>query len=733
MVGEASACRRSSLQYACRGGGGAFPQTPLVDRPIDEVVIKASQLPLFSGFDINRLALFRWSGTNFEPIPFQVDEVADVVQLVPPVAHCAEDTFPIPPNAAVCERNYAFLDDGTVGGGDPGFDDFDELVFLARDTGPQAGDLSYPTTGTWYNWRYDIKIQDEKLLQPGGNVIVLGASWAYLFYSSVPLEAPPYGDRHYVEWNTDPDTGDPVPPQGSLPAENCRTTDPVPTRGKLACGWARPFVDQSNGLWSLPGIETHWIGNWTLNRARFRPSGSSTASSDLIDRIKWRLGNRDGMIFYSEHLWDTTCARMVGLKHYDATKRTPIRVLRKIQGNRSGSTTTRNDWYFGTHLRTRVRLRVHHGLPNLRVFADYLREPLGKELFTKTHPTTRADVIDGLGAEHTPITSYAPGMWIRWDTSVAGSQRVYSFLKETKSLKFPSAIADYSDDGTADTEAVGELQKEAGRYGNHGVMWVGPSLDMQDWACDTLEPDNPEFRWAEVELFLVAAPPTKSAADVEDWLTRPLAVLPTAQSLPYVPPSPPDPPCTPAAAASIADAGVYAEIGSSVTGPCAPSTTGVSIYRAVGAGAFHLLTRIVPGLTFRDPNVVPGVTYKYKLYGTNRTGQSSTASNTIALQVQDIEAPSAPTNPSATALSLGAHLAWTSSTSWDTVGHDVYVSTTPGGPYLKLTSQPVPIPTTEYTIGGLDPYVIYYAVVRSVDRVGNLSSNSEEVSFVALP
>lgn len=636
-----------------------------------------------------------------------------------------------PPDAAVCERNYAFLDDRSVGGSVPGFNGNDELVFMARDAGAKAADASYPPTGSWYNWRYEIKVQDEKIVN--GNVVVLAESWVYAFHSTVPLATPPYGDKHYVEWTTDPDTGDPVPPESPLPAENCRTNDPVPARGKLACGWARPFVDEFYGFWSLPGVETHWIGNWTLNRTRFRPGGSSAAGSDLIDRVKWRLGQPGDAIFYSEYLWDMSCARMVGLKYYDATKRSPIRFLRKIQGNRSGSTSTRNDWYFGTHLRTRVRLRVHEGLPTLRVFTDYLKNPVGKELFTLTYENTRADVIDGLGAEHTPITSYSRGNWIRWDTLVAGPQRVYAFLKETRWLKWANADADYSDDGTADQEAVGTLQKEAGRYGNHGITWSGVSLNMQDTTCNQLEPDDPTKLWAEVELFLVAAPPGRSAANVEDWLTRPLAAIPDPQSLPYIPPPPPGPPCIPTATASVADSGVYTVVGSTVSGPCAPSTIGVSIYRAVGSGAYQLLTRAAAGVMFKDANVLPGVTYKYKAYGTNRAGASSAASNTIVVQVQDIEAPHPPADLNAVALSLGAHLSWTASTSWDTVGHDVYLSTTMGGPYLKVTSQPVPIHASEFTAGGLDPYTTYYAVVQAVDRVGNHSSNSGEVSFVALP
>ncbi len=453
----------------------------------------------------------------------------------------------------------------------------------------------------------------------------------------------------------------------------------------------------------------------------------------MVDRLKWRLGEPGSGIFYSEYLWDTTCARMIGLKYYDGTKRSPIRILRKIQGNKSGSTSTHNDWYYGTHLRTRVRLRVHHGLPALRVFTDYLKAPPGKSLYTKTYPTVPADTIDGLGSDHSPIATYTPGMWMRWDTQVSSTERVYTFLKETRLLQWASAISDYSDDGTTNTEAVGTLQKEAGAYGNHGVKWYGNSLEMQDRSCNQQLPDDPTKLWKEVELLQVAAPPNKTAADVEDWLTRPLGVYPTERSLPYIAPPQPDPPCTPSGTGSSPASGIFAELSANISGPCAPATTGLAIYRAVGAGAFQFLSRTIPGSTFKDASVLPGVTYKYKVYGNNRAGQFSGASNTIVVQVQDTEAPSPPADLLAEARPLSARLTWTASSSWDAIGHDVYLSTTSGGPYLKVTAQPVPIQTTEFTISGLDAYTSYYAVIQAVDRVGNHSANSSEVSFVPLP
>lgn len=120
---------------------------------MDDVVVKGQAfVDQFNGFDINRLALFKWSGSAFEPIPFQIDEVKKQVDLLAPLSSRVTG---LPPGTAVCESNYAFNSDTTPGAGDfVGLDSFDELVFMARDAGPQApASAQYPPDTNWYNWR----------------------------------------------------------------------------------------------------------------------------------------------------------------------------------------------------------------------------------------------------------------------------------------------------------------------------------------------------------------------------------------------------------------------------------------------------------------------------------------------------------------------------------------------------------------------------------------------------
>lgn len=72
-------------------------------------------------------------------------------------------------------------------------------------------------------------------------------------------------------------------------------------------------------------------------------------------------------------------------------------------------------------------------------------------------------------------------------------------------------------------------------------------------------------------------------------------------------------------------------------------------------------------------------------------------------------------------------LSWTASTS-SVTGYNVYVSTTSGGSYSKLTSSPVA--NTAYTDANLDTAQTRYYVVTSVDSSGDESSYSNQATAV---
>ncbi len=76
------------------------------------------------------------------------------------------------------------------------------------------------------------------------------------------------------------------------------------------------------------------------------------------------------------------------------------------------------------------------------------------------------------------------------------------------------------------------------------------------------------------------------------------------------------------------------------------------------------------------------------------------------------------------------HLSWRMVSTHPNLGYNIYRSTAPGGPYIKLNSNPV-TGQTNYMDTGVTNGKTYYYVVRLVDQNGNESANSNEAKVVA--
>jgi hypothetical protein len=95
--------------------------------------------------------------------------------------------------------------------------------------------------------------------------------------------------------------------------------------------------------------------------------------------------------------------------------------------------------------------------------------------------------------------------------------------------------------------------------------------------------------------------------------------------------------------------------------------------------------------------------------------------------------PPPPSSVSVKLLSGGGELTWTDADTWDLDGNRILASQFSGGPYYKLVSQDIGTEVESYVLQGLDPNDTYCLVMRSVDRAGNVSADSEEVCFSPLP
>jgi len=151
------------LLVAQASAGGEGDRT--LNRSEDPVVVTAEQLGPMQGEAVSGLALLRWQGGSFEPVPWQVDEKN------PAGKFCLEQG----PKANIQECNGHL-------------DGKDELVFMAADAGARAPESAAKPAGAG-------KAAELELSDP----VAGGKGWAYLM---VFAANPPRSNADYVKRET---------------------------------------------------------------------------------------------------------------------------------------------------------------------------------------------------------------------------------------------------------------------------------------------------------------------------------------------------------------------------------------------------------------------------------------------------------------------------------------------------------------------------------------------------
>ena len=113
----------------------AFPAMPALgqaprtlDRDLDPVVLTGADIPLLAGSQPGEIVAFRYAG-GWEQIPVQIDERAELDYAI-----VYGESTP----SGITTLDYTDAD--TYAGTDPDatFDDDDEIVFMAKDTGDRV-------------------------------------------------------------------------------------------------------------------------------------------------------------------------------------------------------------------------------------------------------------------------------------------------------------------------------------------------------------------------------------------------------------------------------------------------------------------------------------------------------------------------------------------------------------------------------------------------------------------
>ncbi len=277
-------------------------QTPL-DREGDPVVVTGQALPALLGVPPGRIVGFRWSG-SWEQVPVQVDEMAVV------------DFGTIYGSDPIGQTVLTYTDEGTFTGPDPeaGFDADDELVFMARHSGPRwTGGAPPPHTVAGSG--VELLVTDP----------LDGAeAFLYLFLSDGSLD--PGAGQQLVSYRFVLLSGD------------------YKSTYKTAAG---PNPEDSRA--TSPAYEVHFADRWIRDETRVREGGATGV--DILDRHKNLFA--PGTCGRSEDTFSN------GEGAFIVNRSGPVRALRGYVGANSGVTTHRIHRFYEAREDVLTRLRVH--------------------------------------------------------------------------------------------------------------------------------------------------------------------------------------------------------------------------------------------------------------------------------------------------------------------------------------------------------------------------------------
>lgn len=658
--------------------------------------------PAFAGVAVDRIVLYTRDPTNTSwiEIPTQVDErqALNIRDNQPQTCRYTNDP---------CELAYV-LSGTEASPGTPGLDDDDEVVFMARDaTGAKAplgawvGVPGIDTLGT----RYQIAVRD----QVNGEI---GYVYAFAWFGT-PTHQPGVAD--YVQWTPTPSDG------------NCLTV------GDSACGWA-----ESTGQGSQAGLARFKIffsGNWAVDAACVEPlpvgqsCGVTSNTTNMLDRAKVRTEVPPE----TERGWDVNqCRAFLGVKDG------PVRLVRWIQGALSGRNTTKTDRFYGTWLDHLYNIRVHP-IGSLLMANDHRSlsdtGPSDDQafIFTETYSAANNnDPMDPIDTAAPATTTGGPDDWIQ----VNLSRGTYiHYVESVRGLASVTRTFDYEDR----VGGGGPEPQPLLKFGQGGFKWAGdpclPNFEGDD--CDALneDPEDPKFQFARIIRTMIplpvdSGPPYKSEEGEAygDYREQPLIAVPCSQTpsgdgCPYGPPQ-----CPPSISGTSSPDGFKTDLVFNVD-PCPQQVAGIQLYRGLAPGVYSLLEDLEGDLSFRDFKVKNGTTYRYVARAYDSEGNLGPQSTELVLTVSDMVPPPVPAGVSAVPGSHKVVVSWEPAQDRDVYGYFVNISETEGGPYVAYNGDtPITCSAGTVVVFNLQAGQTYYFTVTAVDRAGNESEHSLEVS-----
>jgi hypothetical protein len=410
----AAAC---ALLLAAPASSGA--QIP--GREADPVVLKGAQLPDLLGAEPGAVVAFRWTGSDWDQIPVQVDERAAVAynKIYNFTTNC---DF----GCTFAGTNDVYTDPETWTGPDPdpAFDAGDELALMSKDSGTQGP--STGPAGVAPGARVQLELTDPLSGQ---------TRYVYLFRSAGALS--PGAGASYVDYDFNLTSGD------------------YKTTYAIASGPNPETSSVETAYYRHNGLTDRWF-----DRSIEVLNGGATGV-DILDGDK--------------HQFDpSTCGRSEttfsnGEGAFIVNKSGPVRAIRSYYGANSGPLTQKTHVYYERRSDVLVNLRVH-GIPGVMAFLDL--SPAATGMAYRDPANTSGLTIDGSPETATAISG--PQAWAQ----VTGDQGTLDVVSRLTTDVSPITLTSYWLDDTTPTTHQ-QCSGDAEAWGLNGT-WITSSIPNTD-------------------------------------------------------------------------------------------------------------------------------------------------------------------------------------------------------------------------------------------------------------
>ena len=342
-------------------------------RGADPIVLRGADVPKLDGADPGDVVAFAWDDEWIQ-VPVQVDERAVVdYGAVRQIGNGFD--------------HEAYTDAGTFAGADPdpSLDGGDEIAFMARDAGDDAGDVAGPA-GVVAASRTAVAISDP--LESGGDRFV------YLFRSDSGLD--PAAGRSYVDYDFALDSGDYKATYDFDGVANVEANAPP--------------ANPEDSLVTTAAYTQHLLSRWVTDRMTLKTG--PTPSPDILDGDKAQVSRGCGRS-------ELTFSRGGG--GFIANVSGPVRAIRSQIGANSGTYTQRDDIFYERRHDMLTYLRVHSGISQISQFRDFAASASGMTYRSSAYPA--GVTIDGVPDAGVPVPGSGLQPAIDWEqvTGAAGT------------------------------------------------------------------------------------------------------------------------------------------------------------------------------------------------------------------------------------------------------------------------------------------------------------------------